>query len=116
MRVSTAQGITYAAHCRCAERKDFSRRSSVGELDGVFNAIMLKIAPVVLRRFDPELFTFGIDGYNFYFLVTLAPGQSIVEVMNFVKNMFSRNFKRHIEHRGPFWVEPSTYEIVGNDF
>jgi len=105
------ENISYQVISQCQDLKKLPGDNSPDKAKTLFEKIMNEeIVRPVLKKFDPELFSFAVDKNNFYFIIQPSEVETDVKkIVNYVKFRFAEKYNNYMDRTGAFWVGRSAY-------
>lgn len=99
-------GLTYHVMSRCIEKKPLMKHKYLKDL-------MLSVLNQALEKYVFELSSFTIMDNHFHFLIrTVAGGEDISRIMQFIKSQYARKYNKIMNRTGPFWNERFSDRII----
>ncbi len=90
---------TYHAISRCIEKKSLMRSPKIKKL-------MIEVLNLALDKYNFQLIGYTIMNNHFHlYIKTVADGENISRIMQFIKSQFARRYNRMMNRTGPFWNE-----------
>ncbi|HOT44143.1 MAG TPA: transposase [Spirochaetota bacterium] len=90
---------TYHAVSRCIEIKPLMRSPKIKNL-------MIDVLNLALEKYNFQLIGYTIMDNHFHlYIKTVAEGENISRIMQFIKSQFTRRYNRMMNRTGPFWNE-----------
>lgn len=100
--------VTYHVISRCIEKRLLMESK-------IMKNLLIEVLASALEKYRFEISAYTIMDNHFHFYIrTVAGGENISRIMQFIKSQFARRYNRMMNRTGPFWNERFKDTIIEN--